>query len=135
VFGQFAFAAQTMTDPSDPINFFTALGQNTPVHMLTVVGDGTSENLPDQTIPISTSLPLSGQLPLAALMQLENIVDTTTSAEAISGLVRYSAGGHGSSLNPAIDGAVTAEMQSQIATYLASKGRLLEINNTDIIAN
>jgi Pla-1/cef family extracellular lipase len=133
VFAQFAFAAQTMTDSSDPVNYFTTLGENTPVHMMTVVGDGTPENLPDQVIPITTSLPLSGQLPLAQLMQLEEVVSTVTSAEAISAIVKFNKGAHGSSLNPAPNPAVTTEMQRQVAGYLGSKATALPITNTDVI--
>ncbi len=135
IFGQFGFAAQTLTDSSDPINYVTTLGQNTPVHMLTVVGDGTDQNKPDQVIPITTALPLSGQLPLAKLMQLETVVDTVMSSMPISGIVKFNSGAHASSINPASSPAVTAEMQTQIAKYLASKGMLIEVNNKDVIAN
>jgi Pla-1/cef family extracellular lipase len=134
VFAQFSFAAQTVSDQSDPINFFERLGQNTNVHMLTVVGDG-GDNLPDQVIPISTTLPLSGQLPLANLMNLETISSTVSSSEPISGIVKYTAGAHASSINPGPNAAVTAEMQSQIATYLGSGATVIQISNPSIIAN
>lgn len=135
VFAQFAFAAQTMTDSSDPINYFTRLGENTPVHMLTVVGDGSEANKPDQVIPVTTALPLSGQLPLATLMQLEQVVSTIMSSEPISGLVKFSRGAHGSSLNPGPNSAVTVEMQTQVATYLGSKARVIQVTNPDVIQN
>ena len=54
VFAEFAFAAQTVMDAGDPTNYAQTLGSNTPVHMMTVVGDGSEENLPDQVIPVST---------------------------------------------------------------------------------
>jgi Pla-1/cef family extracellular lipase len=133
VFAQFAFAAQTVTDSSDPVNYFATLSENTPVHMMTVVGDGTDANKPDQVIPVTTSLPLSGQLPLAQLMQLESIVSTKT-GNAISGLVKFSQGAHASSLSPASSPATTAEMQTQVATYLGSKATVLPITNTDVIS-
>ncbi len=134
IFGQFAFAAQTMTDSSDPINYFETLGANTPVHMLTVVGDG-GNNLPDQVIPVTTALPTSGQLPLAALMNLQEVVSTVQSTDPISGLVQYTSGAHASSLNPVPDPAVTVEMQTQVATYLATKARVIQVNNTDVVKN
>lgn len=133
IFAQFAFAAQTMTDSSDPVNYFATLGQNTPVHMMTVVGDGTDVNKSDQVIPISTTLPLSGQLPLAQLMQLEEIVSTTMSQSSISGIVKFNQGVHGSSLNPVPNSDVTVEMQTQVAGYLKSKATVLPITNTDVI--
>ncbi|MFC4699152.1 VolA/Pla-1 family phospholipase [Glaciecola siphonariae] len=134
VFAQFAFAAQTVSDQSDPINFYETLGQNTNVHMLTVIGDG-GDNLPDQVIPVSTSVPLSGQLPLATLMDLEMISSTVSSADPLSGIVKYTAGAHASSINPAPNAAVTAEMQTQIATYLGSGGRVIQVTNPGITAN
>ena len=134
-FGQFAFAAQTVNDSADPINYFTALGANTPVHMLTVVGDGSAANLPDQVIPVSTTLPLSGQLPLAQLMQLQEVVSTVMSSESVSGIVKFTEGAHASSLSPASSPAVTAEMQSQVATYMASQGKVIQVTNTSLIQN
>lgn len=135
IFAQFAFAAQTVNDSSDPINYFSALAANTPVHMMTVVGDGTPESLPDQVIPISTSLPLSGQLPLAQLMQLQEIVSTVMSTETVNGFVKFNEGAHGSSLTPASSQAVTLEMQSQVANYIASKGKVILVTNTDVVKN
>lgn len=134
VFSQFAFASQAMTDQSDPINFFATLGENSNVHMLTVIGDG-GDNLPDQVIPVSTTLPLSGQLPLATLMGLDTISSTVMSADPLSGIVLYTAGAHASSLNPLPNAAVTLEMQTQVATYLGSGGRVIQVNNQDITGN
>lgn len=119
VFAQFAFAAQTMLDSADPINFAARLGSNTPVHMMTVVGDG-GENLPDQVIPISTALPLAGQIPLARQIGLEQVVSTLVGADPVSGHVWFNAGAHASSLNPASSAAVTTEMQRQVAGFIAS---------------
>lgn len=136
VFAEFAFAAQTVMDSGDPTNYAQTLGSNTPVHMMTVVGDGSAENLPDQVIPVSTALPLSGQLPLANLIGLEQVTTTQgPQTDPVSGLVLFNSGAHASSLNPVPNGAVTAEMQRQVATYLASDAALLEINNESVVAN
>lgn len=134
VFSEFAFAAQTVLDASDPINYGETLGMNTATHMLTVVGDG-GDNLPDQVIPVTTALPLSGQEALAGVIGLDQIVSSVQSADPISGIVKFNSGGHGSSLSPFADPAVTAEMQLQIATYLASQGRVVQISNPAVIAN
>ncbi len=134
VFTQFAFAAQTMTDPSDPINYFEKLADNSNVHMLTVVGDGSAENLPDQVIPPTTSLPTSGQLPLASFMGLETIVSSKAQVSPFDALVLFNQGVHGGSLNPIPNPASTAEMQMQVAAYLASKGQTLPITNEDVIS-
>lgn len=135
LFAQFAFAAQTMTDSSDPINYFTKLGENTPVHMMTVVGGLTATDLPDTVIPPTTSLPLSGQLPLAQLMNLPTITSTTEPTEPAGGLVLFNSGAHASSLAFDRGPAVYAEMQTQVATYLATGGRTIAITNTEVVQN
>lgn len=135
VFAEFAFAAQTVMDAGDPTNYATTLGENTPVHMMTVVGDGGEENLPDQVIPVSTSLPLSGQLPLANTIGLEQVTTTQSGTDALSGLVLFNSGAHASSLSPAASAAVTAEMQREVAGYIASDATVLPITDETVVSN
>jgi Pla-1/cef family extracellular lipase len=134
LFSQFSFAAQTMIDSSDPINYFTKLASNTPVHMMTVIGDG-GDNLPDQVIPVTTALPLAGQQALANIMGLELVSATTAGTSPISGIVKFVEGAHASSLSPASSAAVTVEMQTQIANYLASGATAIVITNEAVVAN
>ena len=134
LFNQFAFAAQTLTDSADPINYFKTLASNTPVHMLTVVGDG-NENLPDQVIPVTTALPLAGQQALANIMGLDLVSTTTTGSAPISGIVKFNEGAHGSSLNPTSSTAVTVEMQLQVINYLGSGGTAIVVTNESVIEN
>ena len=131
---EFAFAAQTVLDSGDPNNYASTLGDNTPVHMMTVVGDGSEENLPDQVIPVSTKLPLSGQNPLAGLIGLPQISSTVT-GDPVSGQVRFTEGAHASSLSPDASAAATTEMQTQVATYLATEAGVIKISNPDVVAN
>ena len=136
VFAEFAFAAQTVMDAGDPTNYAEVLGSNTPVHMMTVVGDGSEENLPDQVIPVSTALPLSGQLPLAATIGLEQVTTTQgPAADPISGIVLFNAGAHASSLSPTANAAVTTEMQKEVAGYIASDALVLPISDESVVAN
>ena len=136
VFAEFAFAAQTVMDAGDPTNYATVLGETTPVHMMTVVGDGSEENLPDQVIPVSTALPMSGQLPLAQIIGLDQVVETQgPSADPVSGLVLFNSGAHASSLSPTANAAVTAEMQREVAGYIASDAAALPITDTTVISN
>ena len=136
VFAEFAFAAQTVMDAGDPTNYAEVLGSNTPVHMMTVVGDGSEENLPDQVIPVSTALPLSGQLPLAATIGLEQVTTTQGPvADPISGIVLFNAGAHASSLSPTANAAVTTEMQKEVAGYIASDALVLPISDESVVAN
>ena len=104
--------------------------------MMTVVGDGSEENLPDQVIPVSTALPLSGQLPLAATIGLEQVTTTQgPGTDPISGLVLFNSGAHASSLSPAASAAVTTEMQKEVAGYIASDALALPISDESVVAN
>ena len=110
----FAFAAQTVIDSSDP-NVYGGMYQlfGPETLMQEVVGDG-ADNLPDQVIPNqSTILPFGGTEPLAAFMGIGAI-----DASAASGLVRFTAGSHGSPLDPA--DATTPEAQTQIISLFSS---------------
>jgi Pla-1/cef family extracellular lipase len=135
LFAQFSFAAQTMIDSADPINYFTTLASNTPVLMQTVIGDG-GDNLPDQVIPVTTALPLAGQQALANIMGLQQVSVTTGGGTTpISGIVKFVEGAHASSLSPASSPAVTAEMQRELANYVGSGATAIVITNEAVVAN
>jgi hypothetical protein len=128
----FLNAAQTVFDAGDPVNYAVAAAALHPLHMIEVVGGAGS--LPDQVVPNSvTGAPLSGTEPLARLMNLSPISATTTNAEGIRGIVRFIEGTHSSLLDPKLSPAVTAEMQSQTASFMSSVGTLLTIANPDVI--
>ena len=131
-FNQFAFAAQTSLDGADPISFVNALGMNTPTHVMTVVGDG-GTNLPDQVIPVSTASPLAGQDAYVEQAGLMQVSASAQSADPMSGYVLFNEGAHGSSLSPESSAAVTLEMQTQVAAFIASGGRVLPITNTTVV--
>ena len=131
-FNQFLFAAQTSLDGADPISYVGALGMNTPTHVMTVVGDG-GLNLPDQVIPVNTSAPLAGQDAYVEQAGLMQVSTTAQSADPVSGYVLFNEGAHGSSLSPASSAAVTAEMQKQSVSFIASGGRLLPITNEAVV--
>ena len=143
-FARFAFAAQTVTDSSDPANYAAMMAAtNTPTHLIEVVGNG-SDNLSDQVIPNSiSSTPFGGTEGAIALLGLLGISETTQDAESpVSGAVRYVFGHHGSILTPAprpeapdpvMTGAATAEMQSQVANFFSSNGHLISVQNSDVV--
>ena len=76
--------------------------------------------------------PLSGTEPLATVMGLESVTQTTNGKD---GIVRFSAGTHGSILDPASSLAVTVEIQSQIAAFQITNGATISVTNTTVIAN
>ncbi len=135
IFAEFGFAAQTILDAGDPTAYAELLGSNTPVHFMTVVGDG-GDNLPDQVNPVVTSLPLSGQNPMAAMIGLEQVTSTVSSdTDKVSGQVRFNSGAHASSLSPAASAAVTREMQLQVSGFIKSEAMAIPVTDTSVIAN
>ncbi len=131
-FARFVVAAQTIVDSGDPINFGAQLASMHPVHMIEVVGNGT-EDSPADTVVFNAipGAPLAGTEALARVMGLTTITATTSG----SGLVKFTGGDHGSLLSPASSGRldVTTEMQTQLATFAASGGTLIQVSNTDVI--
>ncbi len=147
VFTQFAFAAQTALDSGDPTNYAaTVKALGTPVYTNVVVGDGV-DNKPDQVIPpMAANNPISGTIPLANLMGLETVSTSQALTETpTSYLVKFTKGHHGSILTPAQDAAQAAtvegsaaantEMQLQVATYLAARGRMLLVSNPEVVTD
>lgn len=138
-FAQFAFAAQSVTDAGDPVNYAGILAATqTPTHLIEVVGNGT-DNLPDQVIPNAvSSSPTSGTEAAIALLGLPGVSESTQG----SGAVRFTAGHHGSILDPSarpespdplLSAAATSEMQTQVTTFFATLGQLISVSNTEIV--
>jgi hypothetical protein len=100
--------------------------------VMTVVGDG-GTNLPDQVIPVSTASPLAGQDAYVEQAGLMQVSASAQSTEPMSGYVLFNEGAHGSSLSPESSAAVTLEMQTQVAAFIASGGRVLPITNTTVV--
>ncbi|HIP80933.1 MAG TPA: lipase [Leucothrix mucor] len=137
---RFFIAAQAILDPADPLNFASSISSVHPIHMIEVVGDGTDENLPDQTIP-NLVRPLGGTEPLAALMGLKSVSGTVNDiAPTAGGIVRFTQGEHASILRPSKDGGanttylkVFIEMHRQVTAFQASGGTTIAISNSNII--
>jgi hypothetical protein len=131
VFEQFAFAAQTVIDSADPINYSARVVANgSPVHLIEVV--------PDLVVPNSVDgKPLAGTEPLIAGLALPNRTQTTASVDGakISGAVRFCEGDHGSIVSPAASVAATMEMQMQTAGWFTTDATALPITNTAVLCN
>jgi Pla-1/cef family extracellular lipase len=139
VFAQFTFAAQTVTDAGDPINYLAAMAASqTPTHLIEVVGNG-SDNLSDQVIPNSVATaPLAGTEGAVVLLGLPSVNETTLG----SGVVRFLVGHHSSILDPsprpeapdaAMAGRATQEMQGQVAGFFLSGGQAITVTDGDVI--
>lgn len=129
-YDSFMGAAQQVIDSIDPINYGYASAQNS-ILLHEVVGAGSS--LPDQVVPNSVpGAPLSGTEPLIRALGLSSITGTTQAANGIRGAVRFTAGEHASLINPTTP-AVTAEMQGQMASLLASGGAAVMVQDSSVI--
>ena len=133
--------AQAVVEDGDPANYAAAAAAGHPINMVEVMGGGNfgtgagpTCNLTDQVVPNgSTDL-------LASLMGLVGVDSSSAGSHFIT---RFLAGDHGSVLSPAVPanctsnttntqiyGAVTQEMQTEIASFLASGGTALPVNNS-----
>ncbi|MEE9321636.1 MAG: hypothetical protein V3U76_14405 [Granulosicoccus sp.] len=121
---KFLTVAQTVIDSGDPINHarFIPEASVPAVHFMEVIGDQVIPNLV-ATAPLSGTEPMARELGLTAVD-----ADTTGSA-----LVRFSAGDHGSIINPAGSLETTIEMQRQVATFAVSQGQTIDIEDTSVI--
>ncbi|MDE2071019.1 MAG: Ig-like domain-containing protein [Gammaproteobacteria bacterium] len=131
-------SAQSVIEAGDPANYAAAAAANDPIHMLEVVGGFDACSLPDQVVPnSSTDL-------LASLMNLTQVhANSTVIGTAVHGIVRFTAGTHGSLLSPApppncpqdatVYGGVTLEMQTEMATFMATHGTVLQVGNVPFV--
>ncbi len=153
-FDQYFTVTQTVIDAADPINWAKALGASDRILFQEVVGSvpasdpscalttatgapiagAPANGCPDAVIPNTVpGAPLSGTEPLVATMGLSAITATTQNANGIKGIVRFIKGDHGSLLSPAKDAATTVEMQTEMASMVASGGTAVQVTNTSVI--
>ncbi|MGB0494946.1 MAG: hypothetical protein ACPGJI_01220 [Kangiellaceae bacterium] len=123
----YSFAAQTIVDSSDPVNLAAlAVTNNVPTLLM--------ENIGDTTVPNSVATaPLSGTEPLSRSLAVSTLA-AAEAGEVVDGSRFFSkidAGGHGSILIP--DDA-TAEMQSQVLSFLASGGTSVVVTDPNLLA-
>ncbi|WNC70987.1 lipase [Thalassotalea psychrophila] len=144
-FEQFVFAAQTITDSADMMNYAkTLVDTGTPLHTIEIVGDD-MDNLSDQGVVTSVaSAPLAGSTPLIdQLLKLSTVSETTMVEEGtISGAVKFLNGHHNSlvwpgtrpeSMDAELSARATQEMQMQIATYFASGAKAIVITDEAVV--
>jgi dienelactone hydrolase len=128
-FSAFMVAAQTVLDSADPINFAAAAAEKNKIHMIEVIGGNSGS--PDQVIPNRVKgAPLSGTEPLAAVMKLP---DVTVPGGTGSGIVRFTAGDHGSILSPEASPEATVEMQTETAVFLKTNGKNLPVTDSGVV--
>ncbi len=139
-FTQFAYAAQTVLDSVDPINHSLLVPSTASVYLTQVKDDGTiPNNTPLGATVAGTEIPepyspFTGTSPLIKTMQL---APTTTSINGtlVRNAVLFNAGSHSSLLDPTANAAVTAEMQSQMHSFVNGDGKTLTITDTSVLSS
>ncbi len=140
----FLGAAQTVVDSGDPVNyaiglaakgegilFFEIVGGNSSPSDLVVPNTVPDGNDSSGTVPA----PLAGTEPMLGLMGLNPQVNSDQVGADLQLTVKFTAGSHSSLLDPSVDAAVTTEMQTQMATFLASDGGFLDVTDpSDLLA-
>lgn len=125
-YNQFLLIAQTVLDSADPINWGALTAETNSVLLQQVKDDTVVPNA------VATA-PLAGTEPLIRVMGLDAITQTTSAAAGIRGAVRMIQGGHGSLLDPSAGPTVTAEMQGQAGSMIATGGTTVVIGNSSLI--
>lgn len=125
-FEQYLLVAQTLLDSGDSINWASDLAAKIPFIHNEVLQDGTVPNV----VP---GAPLSGSEALNRVMGLSSYSSTQVNPDGLLGVARYLQPADHESLFVPIFPAVTAEMQGQMATFIGSKGTLVEVGNPDLL--
>lgn len=132
--------AQQIMDDGDPINYAVSATARHPLHMIEVIGDTVVPNSAPRTAAtaandlvtveglLSGTEPLYQQMGLAVYGADEPAV--LLDPEGVRAVVRFDGGSHGSLLDPSSDAAITAEMQTETANFMASDGRCLPIGGS-----
>ncbi|MDH3220971.1 MAG: hypothetical protein OEO19_15675 [Gammaproteobacteria bacterium] len=133
----FLGAAQAVVDAADPLNhaadlatktqgvlFFEVVGGNASPSDLTVPNTVPDGNDSSNTVPA----PLAGTEPLLSVLGLTQI-NTTTAGTDLKVSVKFTAGSHGSILDPSSSAAVTSAMQGQMASFLANDGNSVTVSD------
>lgn len=117
-FERFIYAAQSTVDSADPVNFAATLDAlGVPVLLQQVNGDTVVPNdAPD--------LPLAGTAGLIDLLGAVQSGPSMTPVDMASapGVVKMLNGAHSSLLDPSASPTVTAEMQTQVVSFVLSSG-------------
>jgi hypothetical protein len=119
LYEQFFRDAQTAVDSGDPVNFIAQATALHPIHLLQVVGSGTS--LPDQVVPNSATqrLIVASSYGPDALTRIPAPAapGPVQSAGGFRAYVNFLVGDHGSIIDPTASPAATQEMQGESITF------------------
>jgi len=119
----FFIVAQTVFDSADPVNWGAEASRHNSVVLHEVWGDTVFPNY-------VLTAPLSGTEPLIAAMDLAAYSSTQMAPAGVKLVGRFAPpADHGSLLSPAASPAATVEMQKQFASFIATKGTTVVVND------
>jgi hypothetical protein len=125
-FEQFLIVSQTVIDPADGINWGQRAALRVPIVHNQVVDD--------DTVPNSVAgAPLAGSEGLNRIMGLSSYSTTQADPAGLRKVARFiQPAEHGSLIRPTYP-AVTAEMQGQMASFVASNGTFVQVGNSSLL--
>ena len=126
----FIVAAQTLVDDADPVNYAVRTGTKQTIFTIGVKEDGLIPN------SVATA-PLSGTRPLILLSGGTDLnLSTAPGLLPVQGntAVCFNVGDHVSFLDPRPYPDATVEMQTQTASWLASKGMAIQITDVSLLS-
>jgi hypothetical protein len=113
----------TVIDSADPINWIKKAAAEKPILLHEVIGDTVSPNF-------APGAPLVGTEPMIAVGGLEAFDSSQMNPEGLRAAARFvPPATHGSLQDPRSSLAATVEMQGQMASFLASEGTSIIVNN------
>jgi len=122
LYEQFFRDAQTAVDSGDPVNFIPYATVAHPIHLIQVVGSASSP--PDQVVPNTATARLitaSSYLPGATAVPLAQLGSATpgpqVNPQGFRAFVNFTAGDHGSIIDPSGSAQATQEMQLEALTF------------------
>lgn len=122
---QFLIAAQTILDSGDGINWAKAAAARVPILHNMVIGD--------MTVPNTVAgAPLAGSEAVNRIMGLTPISATVANPDGVRVVARFNKGLHSSLFLPDFPD-VRAEMQGQMASFIASRGTFVQVSNPDVL--
>lgn len=124
-FEQFLTVAQTVAGSADATGWAVEASLKMPILHNQVQGDSVVPNT------VSGS-PMAGNEGLNALLGLTAYSQSQMSAEGFSGVGRFAVGEHGSLISPTFP-EVTAEMQGQLASFIASQGTFVSVESPELL--
>lgn len=129
---KFLIGAQFVLDSADPFNYAMDAGAAHPIHMIEIIGDGTTTHIPDQVVSNRTTEILAG------LIGATSASTTGQNSVSVGGakIARFTQGNHSSVLDPTRGGNylnVFSEIHRQLASFQASLGTQFVITDESII--